>query len=71
MPIEFTLTQKEKDLLYLLTKGRNLREACKELGVSLQTGSQRLRRIRDRYLRAREFIEEYERFRSKLPTKYI
>jgi len=69
--MEIDITQKERELLALLAKGKNLTEACNELHIKKQTGSQRIRRLKDRYLRARDFCDDYERWRAKLPGKYL
>lgn len=69
--MEVGVTEKERDLLQLMAKHRTMTEACRELGLKKQTGSQRLRRLKDRYQRARDFCDDYERWRSKLPGRYL
>ena len=55
----------------MLVKWRTLQDAAKEIGVSKAAASMRLRRVRMRYQKAKEFIEEVDQFRKKLPSRYL
>lgn len=65
------ITEKEMDIITLICKEKNLTEACKELSIDKRTGSARIRRLKDRYLKSREFCNDYERWRSKMPGRFL
>ncbi len=69
--MELAITGKEKDLLTLLGKGRTVTDAATELRITKQSASQRLRRLRFRYQSARDFCDDYERARAKMPGRYL
>ena len=67
----FFLSDKEAELMTMLVKWRTLQDAAKEIGVSKAAASMRLRRVRMRYQKAKEVIEEVDQFRKKLPSRYL
>jgi len=71
MSFEFYISERERELLDALVKLKNLSDACKFIGIKKSTGSMRMRRLRDRYNRAKAFIREYEDYRRQLPTRYL
>ena len=65
------ITEKEMDVIRLIVKGNTLTDACKALRIDKRTGSARLRRLKDRYLQSREFCDDYERWRAKMPGRFL
>jgi DNA-binding NarL/FixJ family response regulator len=68
---EFYISDKEYDVLRLLQEGKSATQAAQELHVTKAAVSMRLRAIRVRYIRAKEFVAKYEAERVKIPTRYL
>ena len=67
----YYLSEKEKDVLEKILKEGNLSKAAKALGISESTASMRMRRLKDRYSKAKEFIEAVDYYKRKMPGRYI
>jgi len=71
MPEQWIITHKEKQVLDYVVKLGTLTEACRQLGIKKTTGSSRIRRLKDRYLKARDFVDDYERYQRKMPGRFL
>lgn len=69
--LESYISEKERQVLELIQGGKSLTEASSILHISKQTASMRLRALRERYQKAKNFVATYERERAKIPTKYL
>ena len=69
--IESYISDKERDVIEFLIQGKTITETAKELHISKASASERLRNLRERYRRAKEFVLAYEKFRSQIPTRYL
>lgn len=67
----FYLTDNEKDVLEGILKEGSITRAAERLNVSTATASMRLRRLRDRYNKAKEFIEAVDFYKRKMPGRYL
>lgn len=65
------MSEKEREVIELLQQGKTVTEASDALGITKQTASMRLRALRERYRRAKEFVTTYEQERAKIPTRYL
>lgn len=63
------LTEAEREILdaYIRHDG-NLTKAAKAIGISIQLASARKQRATAKFLKAREIIKEFERFRIRAPS---
>ena len=68
---EFYMTEREREVIELLQQGKTATQAASELHVSKEAVSMRLRALRERYRRAKKFVQDYELSRSKIPTRYL
>ncbi len=68
---EAYISNKEREVLELIQQGKSATEAATELHISKGAVAMRLRAMRLRYLRAKEFTRIYEEERSRIPVKYL
>ena len=65
------MTEREKQVLELIVKYGSLKQACISEGMSMNTLSQRLVRLRIKAEKYRLWMKEYERLKLQLPTRYL
>ena len=69
MPYSFCITDKEREALEAyIRNGGSMTEAAEELGIAVNTFSDRISRWRLRYYDAKDFILESDRYIARLPT---
>jgi len=66
----YTITDKELEILSAIERHGTLTDAARALGINVSTASQRVLRLKLRYIQAREFMRQYERWKFRLP-KYL
>ena len=67
----YYLSEKEKDVLEGILKEGSISKAAKRLGISDSTAAMRLRRLKDRYAKAKDFIEAVDYYKRKMPGRYM
>ncbi len=61
------LTNREKKMLQILVRHKDIKKTAESLGISEQAVRNMLYRIRRRYSRALELVSEYRKWRDKMP----
>jgi len=69
--LRWLITDKEREVLEAIIQYGTITDAALKLGISKSSASMRLARLRDRYLKAKQFIREYESYQRELPPKYL
>ena len=67
----YYLSEKEEDVLEGILKEGSISKAAKRLGISDSTAAMRLRRLKDRYAKAKDFIEAVDYYKRKMPGRYM
>jgi IS30 family transposase len=72
-PIHFVfyISPDEKDTLEAIIKEGSMSRAADRLNARPSTLSMRLRRLRMRYQKAKEFIEAVDYYKRKMPGRYL
>lgn len=65
------LTKKRRELLSALLKSDSIADAARSLGIAEVTARQRLFLLRRAYKTVRKELEEYERYRLRMPSRYL
>jgi len=65
------MTDKEREAMEAIIKYGTAKQAALELGISLNTLSQRLSRIKLKAYRYEMLLKEFERLKLQLPPKYV
>ena len=69
--VNYRLTEKEADTLDGIIKYGSLSAYCEKTGTTKSAASGHLAALRRRAFEAKEFLQEYEEYRKRLPTKYL
>lgn len=65
------LTKKRRELLTVLLESESIAEAARSLSIAEVTARQRLYMLRRAYKTVRKEIEEYERYKLRMPSRYL
>ena len=65
------LTEKEVETLEALIKHKTLKEAANALEIKENTISQRLSRMRLKESNYESWLEQYRRYKMRMPLKYV
>jgi len=65
------LSDKERELLEALVVHGSVKSASEAIDVPPSTASQRLLRLKLRYQRAKLLVTEYERYKLRMPIRYL
>lgn len=71
MAPEFYITDKERELLEALVKEKTMTWAARSLGMSKSAASMRIRRLKDRRIKAESFLDEVGRYKKRLPSRFL
>jgi len=65
------MTDLERETMEALIKYHSMKVAAQELGIALNTLSQRVLRIKLKAEKYRLWLREFERYALQLPPKYV
>jgi len=65
------LTDKEREVLEKLILYGDIKTVAEVLGLKESVVRQRLYRLRQRYQKAKQFCIEVERYKARLPVKFL
>jgi len=65
------MTDKEREAMEAIIKYGTIKDAARELGIPMNTLSQRVSRIKLKAHRYELWLKEFERLKLQLPPKYV